>query len=147
MGRSDLRGKAQFRRYWEIRFFTTLQCWQFFLNEGQLRPPIARPKHLLPQFGTHILNRLDMRIHQVPFCHPTFGWFLVISEVGIRIYKVKSLILIFLVFLLICLYEITLYAIYIDNIGCLEPFYYSRTTSKFGGFWDWNLRLILQCVV
>ena len=109
MGRSDLRGKAQFRRYWEIRFFTTLQCWQFFLNEGQLRPPIARPKHLLPQFGTHILNRLDMRIHQeasrtyhtiylykkieLIAIECSFFWhFLVISQFVSKIYIVKSAI-------------------------------------------------------
>ena len=39
-----------------------------------------------------------------------------------RIYIVKSAILFFWVFLLSFLYEITLLAIDIDNIGCLEPF-------------------------
>ena len=39
-----------------------------------------------------------------------------------RIYIVKSAILIILVFLLIFLHEISLWAIDIDNIGCLEPF-------------------------
>ena len=37
----------------------------------------------------------------------------------------------FLVFLLIFLYEITLSAIDMDNIGCLEPFYHPRATFKF----------------
>ena len=34
-----------------------------------------------------------------------------------------------------------------ENIGCLEPFYHSRTTLKFGGFWDWNVNSILHCVI
>ena len=53
---------------------------------------------------------------------PFFWRFLVISELGSRIYIVKSAILIFWVFLPIFLHEITLQAIDIDNIGCLEPF-------------------------
>ena len=53
---------------------------------------------------------------------PFFGVFLVISELGSQIYIVKSAILIFFVFLLIFLYEITMSAIDIGNIGCLEPF-------------------------
>ena len=44
-----------------------------------------------------------------------------ISELGSRIYIVKSAILVFWLFLLIFVYEITLLAIDIDNIGCLEP--------------------------
>ena len=34
------------------------------------------------------------------------------------------------------MHSITLYAIDIDKIRCLEPFYHSKTTLKFGGFWD-----------
>ena len=86
---------------------------------------------------THILNRLDVRIHlEASKIYHTytknwvnrdwvicFFWrFLVISELGSRIYIVKSAILIFWVFLPIFLHEITLQAIDIDNIGCLEPF-------------------------
>lgn len=33
--------------------------------------------------------------------------------------------------------SITLYAIYIQNIRCLEQFFHSMTGVKFGGFWDW----------
>ena len=36
-------------------------------------------------------------------------------------------------FLLICLYKITLSAIDIDNVACLEPFYHSKTIRRFLG--------------
>ena len=66
-----------------------------------------------------------------------FFWrFLVISGLGSQIYIVKSAILIFWVFLSIFLHEITLLAIDIDNIGCLELF--------FGHFWNW-VSLQLNC--
>ena len=32
-------------------------------------------------------------------------------------------------------------------MGCLEPFNHSRTTLEFGGFLDWNVSLILHCVI
>ena len=91
-----------------------------FLNEGQLRPPIARPKHFWANFGNFWGREPNL--------------YSKISDFDFD-----------LVFLFFCLYQTTLCAIYIDNI--FNHFYHSRTTSKFGGFWDWNLRLILQCVV
>ena len=44
------------------------------------------------------------------------------------------------------LHNITLNSID-DNIGCLESFYHSRPTLKFGGFWDWYVNSILHCVI
>ena len=44
------------------------------------------------------------------------------------------------------LHNITLNSID-DNIGCLESFYHSRPTLKFGGFWDWCVNSILHCIV
>ena len=59
-----------------------------------------------------------------------FWRFLVISELGSRIYIVKSAILIFLVFLsIVCMKS---QAIDIDNIWCLEPFYHSESTFEIG---------------
>ena len=63
-----------------------------------------------------------------------FGQFLVISEVGSPDFIMKSAVVVFGVFPLIFLHEITLSAIYIHNIGCSEPFLPPRTTLKFGGF-------------
>ena len=135
MARSGLSLQAQFWIFWETHFFLTAQISFFFFRK------IGRPKlglkYPLPPFATHILNRLDVRIHleaskiyhtykkklsKSRLSDPFFGRFLVISELGSRIYIVKSAILIFWVFLPIFLHEITLQAIDIDNIGCLEPF-------------------------
>ena len=33
------------------------------------------------------------------------------------------------------------------TLGVENHFYHSRTTLKFGVFWDWNVRLILHCVL
>ena len=68
-----------------------------------------------------------MRIHHPKHTRPLsaklFWVFLVISELRSRIYIDKSAIFDFLVFLWIFLHEVdTLYAIDIDNIGCLKPF-------------------------
>ena len=53
---------------------------------------------------------------------PFFWPFLVISEVGSPDFIMKSAVVVFGVFPLIFLHEITLSAIYIHNIGCSEPF-------------------------
>ena len=45
MAPSDLNLEAQIRRFWEIHFFLTPQISFFFFGkEGQLRPPVTRPK-------------------------------------------------------------------------------------------------------
>ena len=71
-----------------------------------------------------------------------FFWrFLVISGLGSRIYIVKSAILSFWVFLSTFLHEITLKAIDIDNIGCLEPF-----LPLWEHFWNW-VSVELNCAL
>ena len=54
-------------------------------------------------------------------CKVFLGVFLVIFELGSRSYIVKSVTLIFWVIFWLFLHEITLLAIDMDNIGCLEP--------------------------
>ena len=65
---------------------------------------------------------LYKKLSKSRFSDPFFWRFLVISGLGSQIYIVKSAILSFWVFLSTFLHEITLKAIDIDNIGCLEPF-------------------------
>ena len=52
-----------------VSFFLTQQFSSyFFWNEGQHQLPVTRLETPLPPFGTHILNRLDMKIHQnIPY--------------------------------------------------------------------------------
>ena len=60
-------------------------------------------------------------------------------------YKAKSVIFKIWVFWVISMYFITMFVIEIHNIRCLEPFFHSMTTLKFGGFCfgtgsiSWNL--------
>ena len=101
------RNQLSFQNIYIKNFLIVFWSPKVFLNEGQLRPPVTRPK---TPFGTQILNHLDMRIHQVVSkIHNTYGKnlsksrlsakflgvFLVISELGSRIYIAKSGILIF----------------------------------------------------
>ena len=72
--------------------------------------------------GIQNIPYLYKKLSKSRFSDPFFWRFLVISGLGSRIYIVKSAILSFWVFLSTFLHEITLKAIDIDNIGCLEPF-------------------------
>ena len=121
-------------------YWTTLRHRKyafFFLKEGQLRPPVTRPKtpstplcHTYSEppgcedspGGIQNIPYLYKKLSKSRFSDPFFWRFLVISGLGSRIYIVKSAILSFWVFLSTFLHEITLKAIDIDNIGCLEPF-------------------------
>ena len=47
----------------------------------------------------------------------------------------------------LALNHIVCYWYIIYNIGYVAPFYHSGTTLKFGGVWDWNVSLILHCVL
>ena len=65
MGRSDLSGQALFWKY-DMRFLTPIFILYFFkLGSTSAARNLASIKQPLPSFDTHILNRLDMRIHQV----------------------------------------------------------------------------------
>ena len=109
----------------------------FFGKWGKLRPAVTRPEipstplcHTYSEppgcedspGGIQNIPYLYKKLSKSRFSDPFFWQFLVISELGSRIYIVKLAILIFLVFLSIFLHEITLQAIDIDNIGCLELF-------------------------
>ena len=130
--------EAIFWKLWPYEFFWTahFSCC-FFLKEGQLRPPVTRPKtpstplcytyseppgHVDSPGGIQNIPYLYKKLSKSRFSDPFFGRFLVISGLGSQIYIVKSAILSFWVFLSTFLHEITLKAIDIDNIGCLEPF-------------------------
>ena len=87
------------------------------------------------------------------FSDPFFWRFLVISGLWSRIYIVKSEILSFWVFLSTFLHEITLKAIDIDNIGCLEPFlplwehFWNRVSVQLYCASDLTLRHIWFCTL
>ena len=80
------------------------------------------PGHEDSPVTTQNIPYLYKKLSKSRFSDPFFWRFLVISGLGSRIYIVKSAILSFWVFLSTFLHEITLKAIDIDNIGCLEPF-------------------------
>ena len=80
------------------------------------------PGHVDSPGGIQNIPYLYKKLSKSRFSDPFFGRFLVISGLGSQIYIVKSAILSFWVFLSTFLHEITLKAIDIDNIGCLEPF-------------------------
>ena len=113
----------------------TQNCWFYNVNSApELRNDRKSPKKKIPQSR---------------FSDPFFWRFLVISGLGSRIYIVKSAILSFWVFLSTFLHEITLKAIDIDNIGCLEPFlplwerFWNRVSVQLNCASDLTARLTL----
>ena len=130
--------EAIFWKLWPYLLFWTLHL-QFFLfgKLDKLRPPVTQPKTPSTPLcytyseppgcedspgGIQNIPYLYKKLSKSRFSDPFFWRFLVISGLGSRIYIVKSAILSFWVFLSTFLHEITLKAIDIDNIGCLEPF-------------------------
>ena len=129
-----------FWKLWPYLFFSTAHNFAngpHFVALTQLRPPVIQPKTPSPPLshtyseppgcedspgGIQNIPYLYKKLSKSRFSDPFFGRFLVISGLGSQIYIVKSAILSFWVFLSTFLHEITLKAIDIDNIGCLEPF-------------------------
>merc|ERR1712004_813952 len=124
-------------------------CWQLAFHRhlptsGRQNTVKTAPQPLIVNsafftlyVGIHILNCLDMRIHQVaPKIYHTYskilvnrdwvirflGFFLVISEVGSQIYIANLAIFKILVFSVTFWHEITLYAVDIDKKRFRTPF-------------------------
>ena len=111
MARSDLNLEAQIRRFLEIHFFLTPQIsFSFFGKQGKLRPPVTRPEITSTPLcytyseppgcedspgGIQNIPYLYKKLSKSRFSDPFFWRFLVIFELGSRIYIVKSVILIF----------------------------------------------------
>ena len=66
MGRSDLRGEAQFRKFWDIRFFVTSHI---FLTDRiwSQSPHFGRPKHGQKRAEEYKVSALTNFL-----VHPTF---------------------------------------------------------------------------
>ena len=109
-----------------------------------MRIHLGHPKYTIP---------IQKKLSKSRLSDPFFWWFLVISELGSRIYIVKSAILSFECFFRFFLHEITLSAIDIDNIGCLEPFlppwehFWNRVSVQLYCASDLTLRHIWFCTL
>ena len=117
-----------------LHIFWTVWMWRFTWRH---------PKYTIP---------MKKKLSKSRFSDPFFGRFLFISGLGSQIYIVKSAILSFWVFLSTFLHEITLKAIDIDNIGCLEPFlplwehFWNRVSVELNCASDLTPRHILKAI-